>query len=118
MNRIERAIVLAALFYMLVYIPYFFLQVYRIEALHADPSLLAIAIPHGIGMFLNFAAIITTFRDLYLRPFPAANDKLTWGLLILMTGGIGWLVYLFRYALKPRNAPSLAIDMKSARSIV
>lgn len=57
---------------------------------------------HLLGMLQNFVALILTIRDLYLRPFPEPNDKLTWSLLIFWTGGIGWLVYVFQHALHPR----------------
>jgi len=49
---------------------------------------------------------LLTLRDLYLRRFDSENAKVTWALLIVMTGGIGWLVYIFKYALKPRPASS------------
>ena len=107
MNRVERAIVVAALLYMAVYIPYFFVQMHRISN-GVQISPIAIFPKHLFGMVLNFAALITTIRDLYLRPFANANAKVTWLLLILLTGGIGWLVYIFKHALRPRpslNAP-------------
>lgn len=68
-----------------------------------DVSPLAIFPAHFLGMVLNLAALILTIRDLYLRSFPNPNAKITWLLLILMTGGIGWIVYIFKYALKPRT---------------
>ncbi len=103
MKGAERAIVITALVYMAAYVPYFLVQMYRIKQ-DAQPPLLAIVIPHLVGMTLNFIALVLTLRDLYLRSFPKPNDKLTWALLILLTGGIGWLVYVFKYALKPRPA--------------
>jgi len=103
MNRAERAIVIAALVYMALYIPYFFVQMYRFSnGVQASP--LAIFPLHFLGMALNFAALIVTIRDLYLRPFANPNAKLTWLLLILCTGGVGWLVYVFKHALKPRTS--------------
>jgi hypothetical protein len=57
-------------------------------------------------MVFNFTALIVTIRDLYLRSFNNPNDKLTWLLLMMLTGGIGWFVYLWRYAFRPR--PSVA----------
>ena len=59
-------------------------------------------------MAQNLVAFVITMRDLYRRPFSNANDKVTWTLLILCTGGIGWLVYVFKYALKPRHNSSNA----------
>ena len=103
MKSIERAIVIAALVYMALYIPCFFVQTYRMSN-GVPVSPLAIFPLHFLGMALNFVALILTIRDLYLRPFANANSKLTWLLLILCTGGVGWLVYVFRHALRPRNS--------------
>jgi hypothetical protein len=58
---------------------------------------------HFLGMALTIAAFVLTIRDLYKRSFPNPNQKLTWLLLITWTGGIGWLIYLFKYAFKARN---------------
>jgi hypothetical protein len=102
LDRIARITIITALLYMAVYIPYFFLQVYRISS-GVAVSPLAIFPAHFIGMALTIAALILTIRDLYVRSFPNLNAKLTWLLLILMTGGIGWIVYIFKYALKPRT---------------
>lgn len=70
------------------------------------PDLLSISaslLPfHFFGMLMNVVALVLTIRDLYLRSFPKENDKLTWHLLILLTGGIGWIIYVFKYARKPR----------------
>ena len=101
MHTIERAIIITSLVYMLGYIPYFLVQGYRIA--HGVPvSPLAILPAHFLGMVFNGAAFVCTIRDLYLRSFSNPNTKLTWALLIMLTGGIGWLVYIFKYALKPR----------------
>jgi hypothetical protein len=101
MNRAERALVIAALGYMALYIPYFLVQLHRIsDGVEVCP--VAILPLHFLCMALNFAALIVTIRDLYMRSFPNPNSKLTWLLLILCTGGIGWLVYVFKHALRPR----------------
>ena len=105
MNRIEKTLVLGAVAYMAVYMPYFFAQAYR--GVHgANISPYAIIPFHLTGMALNFLALVLTIRDLYLRKFEKENTKLTWLLLILWTGGIGWLVYIFKHALKPRDTDS------------
>jgi hypothetical protein len=104
LDRFGRITILGAMLYMLVYFPYFFVQIYRM-AKGVDVPLLAIAPAHFLGMALNVAALIMTIRDLFLRSFPNPNAKLMWLLLILLTGGIGWIVYIFKYALKPRIAP-------------
>jgi len=103
MSRFERGILFGALLYMAVYVPYAMLQLWRISgtATAPPPHLLP---AHFLGMALNLAALIVTIRDLYLRPFAEANAKLTWAILILTTGGIGWLIYVFKHALKPRRA--------------
>lgn len=61
-------------------------------------------------MFINFIAFVLTIRDLYKRPFPKDNDKLTWAILILTTGGIGWAFYIFKHALKPRGGINVLED--------
>ena len=101
MSRFEKAIVITALVYMAIYVPYFLILAAS-GCLGVDVPLSAIFPFHLLGMALNFAALIVTIRDLYLRPFPNPNSKLTWLLVILYTGGIGWLVYLFRHAMLPR----------------
>ncbi len=103
MNRVEKAVVLGALLYMVLYIPYFLIQVFRIESGIGVP-LWAILTPHFLGMAWNLVALILTIRDLYLRPFANPNSKLTWLLLITYTGGIGWLVYIFKHAFRPRTS--------------
>ena len=62
-----------------------------------------------IGAIWGWLCIALTIRDLYLRPFPNPNSKVTWTLLILMTGGIGWVVYLVKYALKPRPSANQSL---------
>ena len=99
MRGIEKAIVLWALAYMAIYIPFFFFAGSRVT----PDQFLEIIIPlHLAGIVQNFLALALTIRDLYKRPFPNPNQKLTWCLLITWTGGIGWLVYIFKHALKPR----------------
>ena len=102
MTQWERTVVIAALVYMAAYLPYFFGLMYLEVAVGIEVSPWAIFPPHFLGMALNFAAFIVTMRDLYLRPFGNPYWKLMWLVLILMTGGIGWFVYLFRHAFKPR----------------
>ena len=98
MNGAEKAIVIAALIHMGVYVPYILVQGYRGANGAAVPP--AAIVPMYItGMALNFVALLFTIKDLYLRPFTNPNSKLTWLLLILLTGGIGWLVYVFKHAL-------------------
>jgi hypothetical protein len=103
MGGIERFLVLSALCYMVMYAPVF---VYG--ALFHDHRLMDTLLPfHFTGMALNFVALVLTIRDVYLRTFPNPNSKITWTLLILYTAGIGWLVYIFRHALKPRVPPTI-----------
>lgn len=103
MTRTERAIVATALAYTAAYLPYFLMQMARATN-GAQVSPEAISPLHFLGMALNLTALVVTIRDLYLRPFVNPNAKLTWLLLILYTGGIGWLVYVFKHAFKPRTA--------------
>lgn len=97
MTRTEKTIVFVAIGNMLIYVPVF------AGCMFSDPSALAtgLIVWHFAGMILNVAAVIATVRDLYRRTFPNPSSKVTWCLLILFTGGIGWLVYIFKHALKP-----------------
>jgi hypothetical protein len=98
MRGVERCLVLAAIIYMAVYVPFFFMAPGGFWG-----RWMTVILPlHFLSMLLNLIAIVLTIRDLYLRRFPTENAKLTWLLLILCTGGIGWLVYVFKHALKPR----------------
>ena len=98
---------ITALAYMAMYIPYFLVQIVRAtNGAHVSP--VAIFPLHFLGMALNFAALVVTIRDLYLRSFVNPNAKLTWLLLILVTGGIGWFVYVFKYAFKPRTSDNVS----------
>lgn len=106
-DRSARMVILVALLYMIVYIPYFFLQLDRISH-GVSVSPFAILPAHFVCMALNIAALILTIRDLYRRPFPEPDTKLTWLLVILFTGGIGWVVYVVKYPLKHRDVPNAA----------
>jgi hypothetical protein len=106
MRGIERWFVLWSLGYMVLYIPVFLIVAVRSIGTHGDAILYLLPF-HFVGMIQNIVALVLTIRDLYLRPFPHENQKLTWLLLILLTCPIGWLVYIFRYALKPRENPTL-----------
>ncbi len=102
MQGLQRIVVLLAIGNMVIYIPYFLILGIATSANGIQLNPMAIMPWHVAGMFLNLLALIATFQDLYLRPFSNPNSKVTWCLLILCTGGIGWIVYVFRYALKPR----------------
>jgi len=102
MRGFERWFVLWSLGYMMVYIPVFLIVFVATMAKQSDAFFYILPF-HFLGMFQNLVALILTIRDLFLRRFPGENDKLMWLLLILLTGGIGWLVYVFMYALKPRG---------------
>jgi len=101
MTHIERALVLGALIYMAAYLPCFFV-VFFMRA--TSGQFVSVMVPfHMLGLLLNLVAFLLTLRDLYLREFASKNAKVTWTLLILMTAGVGWIVYIFKHALKPRN---------------
>ncbi len=89
---------------MAVYIPFFFALGFgtKFGMINNDIPFAFIAIPHFICMFLNFFAFALSIRDLYHRDFPDPNAKLTWSLLFFLTGGIGWIVYVFKYILKKK----------------
>lgn len=98
MGRFERIFVVWTLTYMVIYVPALLFT----SASDPDVFWRWIAPLHFLGMAQNILALILTIRDLYKRPFPHANQKVTWALLITWTGGIGWIIYIFKYALKPR----------------
>ena len=100
MRGFERFIVLWALLYLVIYVPFSLLA----DKIIPEERLMAVIFPLTLlGFAQNLAALILTIRDLYKRSFPHANQKLTWLLLIQWTGGIGWIVYIFKYGLKPRE---------------
>src|SRR5262245_16414079 len=88
--------------YMGFYIPCIVIACAVLPRDHAHPRVDGIPL-HFPGMFLNLVSVTLTIRDLYLRPCPDANQKLTWLILILLTGGVGWLVYVSKYGIKPRT---------------
>lgn len=98
MRGLEKVFVLWALGYTVVYSCLFV----SAAIAQSERAIVALLPFHFLGMVQNVIAFILTIRDLYKRPFPNPNSKVTWTLLILCTGGIGWVVYIFRYALKPR----------------
>lgn len=103
MKGAERVFVVWTLAYMAVYLCVSLPVVYFATTDRTNPWLFEVIMPfHLLGMIQNFIALALTIRDLYKRDFPHPNDKLTWLLLILLTGGIGWFVYIFKHALKPR----------------
>lgn len=105
MNRFEKTIVIGFLVYVAAHVVYYVIQMYQ------DPAgagvVLGEVFPSVLfAMSFDLAAFIVTIRDLYLRPFPDPNSKLTWLLFILCTGGIGWVAYVFRHAIRPRTEGS------------
>ena len=98
MRGLEKAFVLWALGYTVVYLCLFV----SAAIAQSERAFVALLPFHFLGMLQNVIAFILTIRDLYRRPFQNPNSKVTWTLLILCTGGIGWVVYIFRHALKPR----------------
>lgn len=104
MHRSERFIIIAAMINMGLYIPCFLgLMVFEMD--HTPPpNEFPFAVWHLTGMCLNLLAIIATIRDLYRRSFVDPSAKLTWCLLIVCTGGIGWSIYVYRYLWRPCSA--------------
>ena len=56
-----------------------------------------------IVFIVSLIALILTVIDLYKRQFTNSNSKITWLLVLALTGGIGWVFYIFKHAIKPRN---------------
>lgn len=107
MQGFSRFITLTAIVNMVIYTPVFVGSVFI-----ATPPEIRVLIPwHVAGMALNCLALVATIRDLYLRPFRNPNSKVTWCLLIISTGGIGWIVYVSRHALRPYDSAAPALNV-------
>ena len=85
--------------YKLAVIPPFCLWLYGVFEFDEIPMLIVAVFDTAV----SFVALALTFRDLYLRQFDTPSAKLKWLLIIFYTLGIGWLIYVFRYALEPRS---------------
>jgi len=101
MNRLEKWIVGTAFLYSGCYIIFILVLVLLVRPSRVD-DITPFVVLHILAMLACVTALVVTLRDLYLRDFVRKNDKLTWGLLILLTGGIGWFVYIVKHAFKPR----------------
>jgi hypothetical protein len=98
MSRFERAFVLFHLVCSAIYLPCFFVLAARLR----HPLHLTIFFTvHLTLMLLGLVVCIIIIRDLYLRNYFTANQKLTWGLLFCLLSPSMW-VYFFRHAWKPR----------------
>jgi hypothetical protein len=93
MNKAEKAFCVLYIVYMLIYMPCFILLMPR----HFEE----IFPFHILGMFLGLVLIIIVMRDIYKRDFPNPNTKVTWTILIFVTG-IAIFPYLFLHGFKPR----------------
>ena len=98
MNRIEKAVLLCALIAQVVVIA---LGIHDLGSEPPGPSS-APGWMLALTMLLSLAAVALIFRDLYKRPFPNPNAKLTWVLIMAFTGGIGIVIYALRHAVRPR----------------
>ena len=104
MRRWEKAVLLSWLVYTAVFVGLIIYFTTKLDATGRDGPEWDKYLPAlgFIGGIWGWLCIALAIRDLYLRPFPNPNSKVTWTLLIIMTGGIGCVVYLVKYALKPR----------------
>lgn len=103
-SKLECSFVLYALGYTAVYVPIFVIVILR-----SPQQFFSVLLPfHLLGMTQNLVAFVLTIRDLYVRRFSQPNQKPTWLLLIVTTGGVGRIVYIFKYALKPRSPSTSA----------
>lgn len=107
MQGFSRFITLTAIVNMAIYTPVFIGSVF----IATPPEIRALIPWHVAGMVLNGLALVATIRDLYLRPFQNPNSKVTWCLLITSTGGIGWIVYVFRHALRPYDSTATELSV-------
>jgi len=93
MNRFEKGFLIFYWLYLLAYIPCFFL--------FAGQHFVEILPFHFFGMAVGIPMLIIIFRDVYKRPFPNPNTKVTWIIFMLLF----WpsiLVYLYKYGFHPR----------------
>ena len=81
MRGFEKVFVLWTLGYLAVYMVVYFTA----SLTWSDRAVFALLPFHFLGMAQNFIALTLTIRDLYKRPFPDPNSKVTWTLLILCT---------------------------------
>lgn len=104
MNRAEKAFVFFYAAYMMAYIPCFFLLV-------AD-HFWQIMPFHFFGMALGIPLLVIVFRDLYKRPFPNPNTKVTWAILML-TLSPSIIVYLYKHGFRSRAEPQSSSPQES-----
>ena len=103
MSRFERVLVLFHFVGLLVYLPCFLVAVTRLGGSVDFPLHMRILLTvHFTLMLLGLAVLIVIIRDLYLRDYFTANQKLTWGLLFCLLLPSIW-VHFFRHAWKPRS---------------
>ena len=67
----------------------------------AIPDIVKTLLP--IVFLLSLSTVIIVIRDLYKREFENPNSKLTWFIVVAMTGGIGLLIYIFKFGNKSRE---------------
>ena len=92
MNKAEKAFCVLYIVYMLIYWPFFLLIPRYFEEIFPF---------HILLMVLGLVLIIIVMRDIYKRDFPNPNTKVTWTILIFVTG-IAIFPYLFLHGFKPR----------------
>ena len=79
-----------------------------------DPFVRTVFVSHFVWAGLLIAAYVIAIRDLYRRCFPNPNSKVTWALLILLTSGIGLVVYLVKHGFRPRTRPGHQDELHEA----
>jgi hypothetical protein len=97
MSGIEIFLVLGGLAYEAIYIP---CSLIMFRSGSADSSIIPF---HALAVLLGLTSAVLTVRDLRLRRFESEEARLRWAMLISATFGIGWLVYIFKHALRPRR---------------
>ena len=107
MNRAEKALVVVALLNMVLYLP---------PCLPSGVSAREWCSGFAFGdlsmaLFRYGPQLCGVGRHDSRPVFAAVPDiltaELTWLLLILLTGGIGWVVYLLKHAPRPRTNPAV-----------
>ena len=100
MGPFERAIALTGGFCSAIFFP-----LMGMLALLAFDTAFRVALQVGTFVVPGcLVALVLTLRDLYLRRLPDRSTKILWVVLVLVTEGIGQVLYVYRYGLPPRSS--------------
>jgi hypothetical protein len=101
MGRVERAFIVWVLFCVLVYMGFCLTWLLRNGSVF--PHFRFWPLIQFLFSLQNLVALLLTARDVQMRPSLTWEQKNIWLGLILLTFGIGWVIYLWKYAFRPRR---------------